>query len=55
MVQRSLGTALAALLVLLCAGPAQAATKVVSFDDQPPGTTVDTEYQSSARCVLPGL
>jgi hypothetical protein len=32
---------------LVCAGQAAAATKVVSFDDLPPGTEVTTQYESS--------
>ena len=49
-----MGTALAALLVLLGAGPAQAVTKTVSFDDLPPGTDGEHAVPDVARGVLPG-
>ena len=40
---------------LLGAGPAGAVVKTVSFDDQAPGTTVDTEYQSSHGVSFQGF
>jgi hypothetical protein len=38
---------LAAVVLLLAAVPARAATTTVTFDDLPPGTTVDDQYRDS--------
>jgi hypothetical protein len=42
------------LLVLICAGPAGAETRTVSFDDLPPETTVADQFRDSAGVFFRG-
>src|SRR4249919_2569751 len=54
MVRGSLGAALATVVALLCAAPAQAVTKTVTFDDLAADTDVSTQYQASHGVFFQG-